>query len=466
MRLALKHQIILAPAIVLLLMSLLLAFLQYTYWDLSVKRQAQRKVGTLFIAMAEADLASQRMEALVARLGRTPMVDVGRLEEMEELHAHLAGAAQRILSIVTLSDETEKHWRQAVSDLDPEQGFDRERFKAALKSLRPELEKLSELIRSERERLREVHTQDIDALVERTTFVSIVVLGVAILIGIFLSLTLARRILRRIQALSDSAGKVARGQLTPPKEPELVRDELDDLALSINRMAEQLIRVVGTEKLLEGAEEERRRIAMDLHDQTLADLSSVLRGLQEMEKNPDPERAGQLEKELQKTMSNLREVMNNLHPQSLEILGLGPTLESHIEQLQSKGGTLKYHCYLQPELHNLKMPRLVSLTLYRVAVEALHNVVKHAQASRCEFCLERQGRKLVMVVEDNGIGLPDQVSSGGRGLNNIRERARTIGARVEWKKSRFSTGTRFELTLPVRPAGQQGSQNEHADSHR
>lgn len=456
MRLALKHQIILAPAIVLLLMSLLLAFLQYTYWDLSVKRQAQRKLGTLFIALAEADLASQRMEALVSRLSRDPMVDVSRLSEMDELHAHLSGATQRILSLVTLSAETEQTWRQAVSDLDPEQGFDGPRFLEALNLLRPELEKLSELIQSERDRLREVHTQDIDALVARTTFVSIVVLGAAILLGIFLSLTLARRILRRIQTLSETAGQVARGQLTAPKAPEKIRDELDELSLSINRMADQLIRVVGTEKLLEGAEEERRRIAMDLHDQTLSDLSSVLRGLQKMEKEHDPERAGQLEKELQKTMSSLREVMNNLHPQSLEILGLGPTLEAHVEQLQLKGGTLKFHCYVQPELLNLKMPRLVSLTLYRVAVEALHNVIKHAQASRCEFSMERQGRKLVLVVEDNGLGLPDQVSSGGRGLNNIRERARTIGARVEWKKSRFSTGTRFELILPVKPASKQG----------
>jgi signal transduction histidine kinase len=458
MRLALKHQIILAPAVVLLLMSLLLGFLQYTYWDLSIKRQAARKLGTLFIALAEADLASQRMQALSVRFSRTPMVDVSRLEEMNELHDHLAGAAQRILTLVTLSKVTEDIWRQAVSDLDPEQGFDSQRFLDALSQLRPQLEKLSELIQNERERLREVHNQDIDALVARTTFVSIVVLGAAILLGIFLSLTLARRILRRIQALSDSAGRVARGQLTPPAAPEIVRDELDDLALSINRMTDQLIRVVGTEKLLEGAEEERRRIAMDIHDQTLADLSSVLRGLQGLQQRSGSEQVDKLEQELQRTMASLREVMNNLHPQSLEILGLGPTLESHVEQLQSKGGELKYHSYVQPELEGLVLPRLVNLSLYRVGVEALHNVIKHAHASRCEFCLERQGRKLLLVVEDNGIGIQESdIGHGGRGLNNIRERARAIGATVEWKSSRFSTGTRFELTLPVQPANEQGN---------
>ncbi|TYO98110.1 signal transduction histidine kinase [Geothermobacter ehrlichii] len=454
MRLALKHQIILAPAIVLLLMSLLLGFLQYSYWDLSLKRQASRKLTTLFIALAEANLASQRMQALAVRFSRLEIVDVSRLEELAELHKHLKGAAKRILDLVTLSDETEKIWRQAVEDLDPEQGFDSRRFLDALNRLRPELEKLSELIQNERERLRDVHNQDIDALVARTTFVSIVVLGFSILLGIFLSLTLARRILRRIQYLSESAGRIARGDLTPPKAPEMVRDELDALALSINHMTEKLIRVVGTEKLLEGAEEERRRIAMDIHDQTLADLSSVLRGLQELKQRPDPDRLAQLEAELQKTMSSLREVMNNLHPQSLEILGLGATLEAHVEQLQAKDGAMKYHCYIQPELQDLKLPRLISLTLYRVAVEALHNVIKHARASRCEICLEKRGQGLLLVVEDNGIGMPRQVAGHGRGLNNIRERARAIGARVEWKTSRFSSGTRFELLLPLAAAGQ------------
>ncbi|RMF45710.1 MAG: HAMP domain-containing protein [Deltaproteobacteria bacterium] len=453
MRLALKHQILLAPAVVLLLMSLLLGFLQYTYWDLSIKRQATRKLGSLFIALAEANLASQRMQALAIRFSRMEVVEVGRLEEMAELHRHLAGATDRILQLVTLSDQTRKTWIAAVDDLNPEQGFDSQRFVDALGRLRPELEKLSELIENERERLREIHSQDIDALVARTTFVSIIVLGFSILLGIFLSLALARRILRRIQSLSESAGRIARGDLEPPPAPVEIRDELDALALSINHMTEQLIRVVGTEKLLEGAEEERRRIAMDIHDQTLADLSSVLRGLQELESSSDGKRLGQLQEELQRTISSLREVMNNLHPQSLEILGLGPTLEAHVEKLQDKSDDLKYHCYIQPELQELKLPRLVSLTLYRVAVEALHNVVKHARASRCEISLEKQGNRLLLVVEDNGLGMPGRTDGQGRGLNNIRERARAIGARVDWKPSRFSSGTRFELLLPLSAAG-------------
>lgn len=462
MRLALKYQIVLAPASVLLLMSLLLGFLQYNYWDLSVKRQASGRLATMFIAVAEADLSAQRMNALAVRLGENTMLDASRLREMAELYTHLSGASQRILDVMPLPDTTRREWRQAINDLDPDNGFDSARFIQALEALGPHLDALSNKIQEERERLRDFHSQDIDALVARTTLVSIIVLGAAILIGVFLSLALARRILKRIQQLSDSAGRIVRGELVPPPAPEVVRDELDELALSINRMTDQLIRVVGTEKLLEGAEEERRRIAMDIHDQTLSDLSAVHRGLQDLQGKADRARIEALDRDLRRAMANLREVMDNLHPQTLEILGLGPALQSHIEQLQAKSGQLKLHCYIAPQLEASPLPRLLSLSLYRIAVEAVHNVVKHARAGSCEINLSLQGPRLILSVEDNGIGItPSQGSGqGGRGLNNIRERARAIGAQVRWTRSRFSTGTRFELTLPLTKPQEQGSNDE------
>ncbi len=82
----------------------------------------------------------------------------------------------------------------------------------------------------------------------------------------------------------------------------------------------------------------------------------------------------------------------------------------------------------------------------------MHNVVKHARANRLEITLERRGGFLVLSVEDNGIGFdPVQTaaSTRSRGLNNIRERARTVGAEVEWGSSRFTSGTRFQLIIPV-----------------
>jgi len=460
MRLALKHQIILAPAAVLLLLTLLLGFMQYTYWDLSVKRQEARNLRTVFIALAEADMASQRMSNLTASLQGKGMIDVDRLEEMAELYAHLSVSLERVLSHMPLPEDTRALLKQALVDLNPENGFSAERFQSAISVLRPHLATLSELSQKQRERLSDVHNQDIDELVARTAFVSIVVLGAAILLGIFLSLAFARRILRRIHILSNSAALIAAGDLSPPPPPpQKVRDELDDLTLSINRMTDRLIRVVGAEKLLEGAEEERRRIAMDIHDQTLSDLSSVLRGIQRL-KGLEACRAEAvtLEEELQRTMSSLREVMDNLHPQTLDILGLGAALESHMERHLAKDNLPEYHFYVSPEVEEAKLSRLARLTVYRIAVEAIHNVIKHSRANRYEVNLDLRGSEIVLSVEDNGIGFDVQAAAakGGRGLNNMRERAHAIGARADWGRSRFTTGTRFELVLPINGSGQGG----------
>jgi two-component system sensor histidine kinase UhpB len=78
-------------------------------------------------------------------------------------------------------------------------------------------------------------------------------------------------------------------------------------------------------------------------------------------------------------------------------------------------------------------------------------VIKHSRATRYEVNMARRGKELVLSVEDNGIGFKPAPApgGGGRGLNNIRERAHAIGARVEWGASRFTTGTRFELVLPL-----------------
>ncbi|WP_225911678.1 HAMP domain-containing protein [Desulfuromonas versatilis] len=460
MRLTLKHQIILAPATVLLLMTLLLGFLQYTYWDLSIKRQQARNLGTAFVALAEIDLTTQRLYRLAIMLSGESRIELGQLQAMAELHANLGAAVERVMELMPLPDRTVALLQQSVNDLNPERGFDAERILSAISILRPQLLTLSELTQKQRARLRDIQARDIDELVARTTLVSIVVLGAAILLGIFLSLALGRNILRRIQALSDSAGRIVRGDLSPPPAPARVRDELDELAVSINRMTDQLIRVVGSEKLLEGAEEERRRIAMDIHDQTLSDLSSVLRGIQELKQASDCRpQASRLEEDLQKAMTNLREVMDNLHPQALEILGLGAALQSHLERHLSRGDLPEYHLYVSPEVDAAGLSRLARLTLYRIAVEAIHNVIKHARASRYEVDIDRRAGALVLAVEDNGVGFdPKNGALGrGRGLHNIQERANAIGARVAWKPSRFTSGTRFELILPLRESSTQES---------
>ncbi len=455
MRIALKHQIILAPAAVLCVMTLLLVFLQYTYWDMSLKRQKSKDLKTAFISLAEADMAVQRMQSVASVLNQSEPSDPGYLEQLTELHEHLVVSIDHAQESGRLDDEAMSALKQSVADLNPEYGIQLERFAESLALLHPQLTEQLNRLNRKREKLSRKYSDDIDSLVAETTFITIIVLGFAILVGIFLSLTFARHILRRIQVLSESAKRITAGDFSPPPAPERVRDELDGLAVSINRMTDQLIRVVAAEKLLEGAEEERRRIAMDLHDQTLADLSAVRRGLEHLHKDSSSKEAAiAIEADLQRAMSNLRVVMDDLHPQTLDILGLPAAIESLLEKSCEMPGSPVYHFMADDGVTALNLPRLTQVTVYRIVVEAVNNVLRHARASQLEVGMTLRGQALVIAVEDNGSGfdhapqLPRK--SGGRGMHNIQERARAIGAQASWRNSRFSSGTRFELVLPLK----------------
>ncbi|ABA90320.1 sensor histidine kinase, HAMP domain-containing [Syntrophotalea carbinolica DSM 2380] len=465
MRLTLKHQILIAPAAVLLLMTLLLSFLQYTYIDLSRKRDHAEGVGAILMGITEANIAARVMDDSVRQyqvLVKNGQAGYENLEallsDLDQAYAHLLSGLERLQQYMPLPETQAQELARAVEALYPDKdAFNIWVYTAGLEQLRPKLVKLNEQTKRMRKDSPPPNSKDLDKLTDRAALVSVIVLGAAIPIGVLLSLFFARGILRRVQTLSDSAGRIVRGDLAPPPAPNPVRDELDDLALSINHMTDQLIRVVGTEKLLEGAEEERRRIAMDIHDQTLCDLSGILRGLQSLPAEAEfRDEVCILEEDLLRAIANLRQLMDNLHPQTLDILGLGAALESHLERHLGKGDMPEYHLYIAPEVDASGLSRLQKLTIYRIAVEAIHNVIKHARASRYEVNLDLCGDQVVLSIEDNGIGfnLEQVAMRAGRGLNNIRERARTIGAQVRWSDSRFSSGTRFELTLPI-PAGTQ-----------
>jgi signal transduction histidine kinase len=455
MRITVKQQVLFAPAAVLILLVLLLAFMQYTYWDLARKREQAKAIGTTFIAVAEADMSARRLQLLLRTIQHTGRAAPEEMALVADLYERLQGAVERIEPFGPLKDSGQIALLENLArQLNPANSPEPEEIAAIFARFRAELSTLSNITQIESNRLRHVQAEEVSTLVKKTVVSSMVVLVAAILIGFYLSFYFSRRLLSRIQNLSQNAVNIADGKLELPDVPEHVNDELDALALSINRMSKRLIRVVGTEKLLEGAEEERRRIAMDLHDQSLADLSTVLRGLQSLEHElSDPkssEMAAALTGNLERSIANLRDIMNNLHPQTLDILGLAAAIEAHLEQHCQASGLPEYHFYADPQINDLELNRITQLSLYRIAVEAIQNVIKHAAAERYEINLEKREDALILAVEDNGRGLPeDQLRPQGRGLNNIRERARAIGAKVSWTASRFYSGTRFELSLPL-----------------
>lgn len=200
------------------------------------------------------------------------------------------------------------------------------------------------------------------------------------------------------------------------------------------------------------AEEERKRIAEDLHDETLPALSSIARMVDDMgvdfAGNPVP---GKMREKLDETIQEMRRVINDLHPSVLETMGFLPALENLVRILGRETG-LETTFQASSNFGDNEIPDFAKLQLYRIVQEALNNVRKHSQATFVSVDVSKLGDNLEIIVIDNGRGIdPSLIRPDSHGLLNIRHRAALIGAYVEWQRPRkYMSGTEFRTFLEVR----------------
>lgn len=203
------------------------------------------------------------------------------------------------------------------------------------------------------------------------------------------------------------------------------------------------------------AEEERKRIAEDLHDETLPALSAIARMVDDMTAEYGESNAPrQMRERLDCTIQEMRRVINDLHPSVLETMGFVPALENLVHILERE---LRISCKFSadPQIKEEDVPVFARLQLYRIVQEVLNNIRKHSGADTTELDIQKTGDALRIRVVDNGKGInPRAIRPDSHGLLNIRHRAALIGARVEWlKPSNYRTGTEFVLVMHTVPVG-------------
>ena len=209
-------------------------------------------------------------------------------------------------------------------------------------------------------------------------------------------------------------------------------------------------------RLIEAQETERARVARDLRDDVsreLGEVSNVLGGLKQrlldagVSDDLQQELRG-LDARLTTLAQNVRHLSHDLHPTVLQHSGLVAALTAHCAELQRNHGT-ELTCSADGDFGSI--PEGAALCLYRVAQEALRNVICHACASRASVQLERASDLAAMTIADDGRGFDlarSLARSEGLGLMSIQERVRLVGGSVTIDTA-WSQGTRVRVQIPT-----------------
>jgi PAS domain S-box-containing protein len=206
-------------------------------------------------------------------------------------------------------------------------------------------------------------------------------------------------------------------------------------------------------RLVSVQEDERRRIARDIHDELGQQITALRLSMELLRTNiadnapaaKQVERTTQLAEEIDRSIDSLS---SELRPPSLDDLGLAAALDHLLKGWSERTGVAAELAV--PENDARRLPEDIEVNLYRVTQEALHNVVKHAQATRVSVELH-VGEETVLVISDNGLGFDPvraRVDSDGFGLISMRERAALIGGKLDIE-SAPQAGTSIVVCIPI-----------------
>ncbi|MEM9053431.1 MAG: tetratricopeptide repeat protein [Bacteroidota bacterium] len=203
----------------------------------------------------------------------------------------------------------------------------------------------------------------------------------------------------------------------------------------------------GLEAVFTATEEERKRIAKDLHDGVGQQLSALKRGFEELTDQLDSgqkEKAAGLKKLVDDTADDTREISHQMMPKALTEFGLVPAIEDSLNKtLGSLSVEFEFeHFNLQDRYDEQK-----EVAVYRIFQELVNNVIKHSGADKLNLQLFENQSKLILIIEDNGKGIQQQ-SADGVGILNIKNRLKTFDGRFNLDPNGDS-GTTATASIPV-----------------
>ena len=287
-----------------------------------------------------------------------------------------------------------------------------------------------------------------EALVE-----NIVAASLLLLTGILLARAISARIGRSIAALRDPA--IGFGLSGPFAVPPVNIQEVHELGQSL-MAAHKLIEQRTTERndlrrrIMKAHEEERLRLAHDIHDQTGQNVTAAILDLKAIEQFV-PEQGIERVRHLRRQLDGIGQLLHRtaweLRPLSIDELGLTSALENYLGEWGTKYGIMvdfqNFDCELDHRSDEIRT------TIYRIIQEGLTNVAKHAvNATHVSVVISTSDNRLNLTIEDNGKGFDPTMSSSRLGLAGMRERLLLVGGQLEIESSP-NVGTTIFARIPL-----------------
>jgi two-component system sensor histidine kinase UhpB len=281
------------------------------------------------------------------------------------------------------------------------------------------------------------------------------VIGVAALLGLLANLVLLRARFTPLERLIEDMEKVdlsrPRAKVPTSIDGRGETAEVERIELAYLRMLRRLEaeRRRSSSAALRAQEEERARVARDLHDEVNQSLTAILLRLEATNQSAPPgvaEELAEVKRLVNQAMGELLTLARQLRPSALDDHGLTSAIVSQVRRFSAQTG-IRADVRTDGEPEGLESDQ--EIAAYRFAQEALSNIAQHADATHVEVDLSANGHKLELSVRDDGRGFDPAVESdhGGIGLAGMAERARLVVARLE-VDSRPGGGTSLTLQVP------------------
>jgi two-component system sensor histidine kinase UhpB len=275
-----------------------------------------------------------------------------------------------------------------------------------------------------------------------------VVLAVGLCAMLVIDFVVLRRVFEPLATLTRFTQEVdplnPTGRVSIPGADHQVAELAEAVSEMIDRLATE--RRESARRALAAQEAESQRIARELHDQVGQALTAIMLRLEQVtraEEGSTRDEVAAAREDLREALDDVREIAKRLRPEALDDLGLTAALSALTNAISRRTGVRIIRSV------DSRLPRFSSdeeLVLYRVAQEALTNVVRHSGAAEAELVLLTRSDRAELVVRDRGSGFDPAAVRDGAGIRGMRERALLVNAELE-VDSEIDEGTEVRLRL-------------------